>query len=140
MSLIPYVYLDESLATQMDDAVHSIGIGAVLAGSGRGSFWVGDPEADMVLEADSDPGIDPIAVSIVDSAPGGGVEASHIKLALSEAGLASAVAGNPVNLGSSINSGAAGAVRVWAEWANSTGGLPSTEITLSMVAIRKRAA
>lgn len=139
MAAILYVYLDDDLTEQMDDA-SSIGIGAILGSNGKGYFLVGWHLAGEVLEADSDPGIDPIAVSINDSAPGGGVEASHLKLALSEAGLAAAVAGDPLNLGAAINSGAAGAVKVHVQWDNSTGGLPSTEISLQLSAIRRRAA
>lgn len=139
MAAVPYVYLDDDLLEQFDSA-DPLAIGAILGSNGVGYFMVGDPDEDMVLEANSDPGIDPITVSIVDSAPGGGVEASHIKLALSEAGLASATAGASLSLGASIDSGAANAVKVWVQWANSTGGVPSTQISLSIVAINKRAA
>lgn len=139
MAAIPFAYQDDDLLTPLDSA-DPLAIGAILGSSGDGYFLVGDPEEDTVLEATSDAGIDPIQVSISDSAPGSGVEGSHIKLALSEAGLASAIAGDPLSLGSSILGGVANAVKVWVRWVNSTGGAPSGEISLGLVAISKRAA
>ncbi|RIX47499.1 MAG: hypothetical protein D3M94_07440 [Rhodocyclales bacterium GT-UBC] len=54
-----------------------------------------------------------IALSVVDSNSGGGVPASAVTLATSQAGLATATPGAPLSLGASIASGAAGAKAIW---------------------------
>lgn len=135
MTLIAHVYLDESLTDQFDDASDLLEAAAVDGtDSADGVFWVGDPDDTIKLQASSDPGVDPIAVSIVDASPGGGVEASHIKLAATQALLDSATGGATLNLPATINGGTAGAQPVWYRWSNSTGDGISTEISLSIVA------
>jgi len=72
-------------------------------------------------QADSDPGIDPILVSIADAAPVTGSPASDIKLALSSGGLASAVAGAALALPATINGGFANAIPIHVRVLDSTG-------------------
>lgn len=81
------------------------------------------------FEALSDPGVDQIVLSITDAAPGSGQEATSLKLASTLAGLATAVAGDPLNLGTSISTGAAGAKEVWIEWDDTTG-VQATDLNL----------
>lgn len=137
MAEIPHIFIDAALLTKFDDAVHTLDAEAVQGADGDGWFWVGIADADnspaRKLQAASDPGVDPLVVSIVDASPGGGVEAAHIKLALTQVDLGSAVAGDPVNLPATIQGGAVNAVKVWFRWANSVGGSTYTEISLSLV-------
>ncbi len=134
MALIPHVYKDPGLTQQFDDAIDTLGASALNGGDGDGYFYFGDPDDTIKIQADSDPGIDQISVSITDSAPGSNVEAAHVKLALTQGGLAGATGGASLNLGSTINGGVAGAVAVWYRWTNSVGGGTYTDILLDLPA------
>lgn len=72
------------------------------------------------VKAQSNPGVDQITVSVVDSAGGSGSPASDVKLALTSGGLASATGGAALNLGAVINGGTANAVPVHIRVTNST--------------------
>lgn len=133
MALLNHIYTDELLTNQFDDATDFVTIEAQSAASGIASFWVGTTTAGFKLQASSDPGTDPIEISIVDSQSGTGVDELDIKLALSEAALGAAVAGDPVELPATINHGTP--VEVFVQWTNNSATVESTEITLSVVAI-----
>ena len=75
--------------------------------------YIGSTVAGKKFQAFSNPGVDNIVVSLVDANSGGGVQAAHAKLATTQAGLASAVAGAALSLGTQILSGAANARAVW---------------------------
>lgn len=75
------------------------------------SAWFGSNVSGKQLQAASDPGTDPVQVSIVDAASGSGVEVAHVKLALSQAGLAGATAGAALPIGTTIPAGSP--VQVW---------------------------
>lgn len=74
--------------------------------------YFGSATASRKAMADSDPGVDPIVISITDAAGGSGSPASDVKLALSSGGLASATGGAPLTLPAEINSGSGGAVAI----------------------------
>lgn len=134
MAAIDHVYKDAGLTEQFDSATDTLGAQALNGSSGDGVFYVGTPTTGNVIQAASDPGVDPIEVTPADAAGGSGVEASHIKLALSSAGLASAVGGAALSLGPTINGGAANAVAVHYRWTNSVGTGTYTEISLEITA------
>lgn len=75
--------------------------------------YFGSTATGKTLRADSNPGVDAIVVSLVDAAPASGLEPTDVRMALSEAGLASAVPGDPVSIGTTLSSGAGGAVVLW---------------------------
>lgn len=77
--------------------------------------WVGSTTASRKFRANSNPGVDQIALSIVDAAAGSGEPATMMKLATTQAGLAGAVAGASLNLGTQILSGVANAISFWLE-------------------------
>ncbi|MCB1726534.1 MAG: hypothetical protein KDI22_03810 [Gammaproteobacteria bacterium] len=133
MSLIDHVYNDAGLTDQFDDATDTLGAQAINGQSGVGVFYVGTPNAANQIEAASDPGVDPITVSIVDAAPASGVEASHIRLAVSQGALSGATPGASLSLGETILGGAGNAVAVWYQWDNSVGSGEYTEMSLSIV-------
>jgi len=83
------------------------------------------------FQANSDPGVDPITLSVVDSAPGSGQPASALKLALTQSGLATAVGGDPLDLGTEILFGAVNGVQVWVEFDDNTGVL-ANDASLSL--------
>lgn len=84
-------------------------------------LFIGSTDTGKKVNATSDPGIDQIAVSITDTAPGADHEAAEIKLATTEAGLASATGGVALNLGTQILSLAANAAEFWVRSRDATG-------------------
>lgn len=75
--------------------------------------YLGSNAVGKKFQAASNPGVDQIQVSLVDTAVGSGVEAAHVKLATSQSGLNAAVAGAPVSIGTQILSGPSHSVAVY---------------------------
>jgi hypothetical protein len=101
-------------------------------------LYVGSTEAGKKLQAASDPGVDQIVVTLADSAPGAGHETTEIKLATTQAGLDTAVAGDPLNLGLEILSGTANAAQIWIRSRDATGQQGnSTELSISSNALHE---
>ncbi len=75
--------------------------------------YLGSTDTGRQLQAESDPGVDALQVTVVDADGGSGVAASEVKLALSFAGLAGATGGAALSIGPTILSGAANAVPVF---------------------------
>lgn len=76
-------------------------------------IYLGSTVAGNKFQANSNPGVDPIVVSVFDNGIGSGAPASEFKLALSSGGLASAVAGAALTLSTTINSGVSNAVPIY---------------------------
>lgn len=76
-------------------------------------IYFGSATAGKQLQAVSDPGVDPVQVTIFDANVASGIESSAIKLALSSGGLDTAVAGDPITLGTTLQSGSANAVALY---------------------------
>lgn len=72
--------------------------------------YLGSTVSGNKFQASSDPGVDQIEVSPVSS--GAGPLTTYLKLASSSGGLGSAVAGAPLAIGHTINSGSANSVAV----------------------------
>lgn len=77
------------------------------------TIYFGSNASGTQAQAASDPGVDPIVISVVDTASGSGSPASEIKLALSSGGLAAAVAGASLSLADTVLSGVANAVPIY---------------------------
>jgi len=75
--------------------------------------YLGSTDAAATFEANSNPSVDQIEASIVDANPVSGVEPSNIKLALSQGALGAAVAGDPLDLGTSISGGVGNDVPIY---------------------------
>ena len=86
----------------------------VTAGAGPTDriVYFGSPASGKVLQAASTPGTDPVQVSIDDANAGTGIAAKALKLALTAGGLNTAVAGEPLSIGTSIPGGSSIAVYV----------------------------
>jgi hypothetical protein len=81
-------------------------IGPVTAPPQDFVLYLGSTTASRKLEAASDPGVAQLTVSILDAVPASGLDANDVKLAETEgSGLDAAVAGDPLDLGTVINSG-----------------------------------
>lgn len=77
------------------------------------TIYFGSVTVGNKVQAVSDPGVDPVSISIVDADAGTGAPATEFKLALSSGGLAAAVAGAALDLSHTINSGVANAVPIY---------------------------
>ncbi len=75
--------------------------------------YFGSPDATKQAQANSDPGVDQIVLSIADADGANGHDPTVIKLATTQAGLDAATPGAPLNLGTTVQGGAANAVPVW---------------------------
>lgn len=75
-------------------------------------LYLGSTAVATKFQAASNPGADNITVAPVDSDAGSGVEPSHVRLALSSGGLASATPGAALQVGSQLLSGSGNAVAV----------------------------
>lgn len=76
------------------------------------TLYLGSTAAGRQFRAVSNPGVDPVVLSIADAASGSGVQPTHVKLATTAGGLASALAGQPLSLGTQLLSGVANAVEI----------------------------
>jgi len=98
----------------------------------------GGDTVDRKIQADSDPGVDAIVLSVEDHDPGNGHETTEIKLALTQGGLAGAVAGDPLTLPVTINSGSVNGVEFWIQVDDATGAVGTvTELSVTTVAVRE---
>ena len=86
----------------------------VTAGAGPTAriVYFGSPASGKTLQAASAPGTDPVQISIADTNAGTGIAATALKLALTAGGLDTAVAGDPLSIGTTISSGASLAIYV----------------------------
>lgn len=75
----------------------------------------GGDTTDRKVQADSDPGVDNIVLSVGDIDPGNGHEVAEVKLATTQGGLAGATGGVDLALSPTINSGSVNAVEFWAQ-------------------------
>lgn len=72
--------------------------------------YFGNPTAGYELAAETD---EQIEVAVVDASSGAGLPATAVKLALTEAGLATATAGAALEIGAVLSSGAGNQVSIW---------------------------
>lgn len=119
------VYKDSGLVQEMDPAAEAFDIGNGESPK-QFQFWFGSTDAALKVQANSNPGTDQITVSVGDSNPGSGHETTAVKLATTQAGLATATAGAALDLGTVINGGVGNAAVVWTEVTDATGGTVSS--------------
>lgn len=93
-------------------------------------LYFGSNTASRQVQAASDPGVDQIALSIVDANSGTGHPATDVKLATTLLGLDSATAGAGLNLGATLTSAAA--TTVFVRLTDSTGGAAGVDTDLSI--------
>jgi hypothetical protein len=105
-----------------------------------GVLYLGSVASSKTFQADSNPGVDQIAVSIADSnvAIGTSPETTDIKLATSNGGLTAAVAGDPLNLGLTLTSGVGNQVEVHYRMITPTAPIGTfTELSLNTNTVRE---
>lgn len=128
-----YLYDDAGLTTlaTLPLAFTQDDLGVIPAHERR--FYLGNADAGYIFQAASDPGVDPITLSVVDAVPASGQPASAIKLATTQAGLAGAVGGADLELAATILSGAVNAVQIWVQFDDATAAVATdTDISLAL--------
>lgn len=116
MSLSLAFYLDAAL-TQPVSAGAPGALAALIGGSGaQRQLWLGSAQAGRVFRDLASPGDAQIQVEVLDADDQSGQPASSITLALTQAGLDAPTPGAPLNVGTEIVSGVAGAVPFWLRW------------------------
>lgn len=76
-------------------------------------LWLGSTATGTVFKATSNPGVADIVISVTDSNGATGQTTAAVKLATTQAGLAAAVAGASLIVGTSRNSGVSNAFPFW---------------------------
>lgn len=94
-------------------------------------IWFGSPVAGANCRVASAPGVAHITVTPVDAAGGSGSPATDVKLALSEAGLVTAIAGAALSLPAIVGGGAANAIEIHISVTDSTHAV-GTNLDLSL--------
>lgn len=125
-------YADAGLTTELVSLDRSANADG-SSGSVDAVVYLGSVAAGKTFRAASNPGVDALVLSVADAASGSGHPAGEIKLATSAGGLAAAVAGAPLNLGTQILSGAGNAIAVWVRWTNTVAVVGvSNELSLNL--------
>lgn len=103
-------------------------------------LFLGSTGSNLKIEADSNPGVDNIVISVADTSPASGHETTEIKLATTQGGLAGATPGASLTVGTSVLSGTANDFEFWIRVTNavSTVGV-STELSISTNNVREGA-
>ena len=83
-------------------------------------IYFGSPLTGRVCKAVSDPGVDPVVISITDANAGTGSPATDVKLALTSGGLSTATGGASLSLPATIDGGVAGAKAIYIRVLDST--------------------
>lgn len=77
-------------------------------------IWIGSTDATKKIQANSNPGVDHLVVTVTDSAPSSGQAASAVQLSLTQLGLDMATPGASLDLGvTEILGGVAESVTFW---------------------------
>lgn len=84
------------------------------------AIWFGSPLSGRICQAASDPGTDPVTITIVDANSGAGSQPEDVRLALTSGDLDTATGGAPLALPATINGGVTGAVAVFIRVLDST--------------------
>lgn len=103
-------YKDLGLTEVFDPLVDRIG--PVTESSQDFVLYLGSTDSGKKIEESLSPGTGNIVASITDTDVGNNLEASDVKLASSNPNLDSAVAGNPLTIGTSVLSGVGNKVEI----------------------------
>ena len=108
------VYLDAGLTTPLSGDIKFSHNNDGSTGDVDKVVYIGSTNSAKILQTVVNPGVDQITLTINDSDAGAGTpKPADVKLALTAAGLDSAVAGDPLNIGVSVAGGVAGAVAIY---------------------------
>jgi malate/lactate dehydrogenase len=116
-------YWDSALTEQVTnlDPIRSVQKEDGSSGPEQFHLFIGSTVASKKIQADSNPGVDQIEISVSDSSSGSGEPVAAVKLALTSLGLADAVAGEALDVGTEILSEEENALSIWVELEDQTG-------------------
>jgi hypothetical protein len=101
-------------------------------------FYLGGTSASVKLQDASSPGINSMYISIEDTILGSGPEKSWITLSLTQSGLSTAIAGESLNIGSTVLGGTASALPFWVRISNRLSGVSSsTDLFLKITGVKE---
>lgn len=106
----------DSALTNPVEAGDPIALTAAYGGSADLQLWYGSTTASVRIQSTTSPGTNPITLTPVDAASGSGQPNTALKLASTQAGLASATGGAALALGTTLSSGVGNAVSLWVRW------------------------
>jgi O-acetylhomoserine/O-acetylserine sulfhydrylase-like pyridoxal-dependent enzyme len=118
-------FTDSGLTAPLVGSILHSKLASVASADQDTRLYFGSAAAGTQLQRATNPGVDDIEVEITDSDLGAAPAATAVKLALSQSALSSAVAGDPLSLGTEILSGSANAVEVWIRTTNALSGVAS---------------
>jgi hypothetical protein len=103
-------------------------------------YYLGSLDASRKIEANSNPGVDNIIISVADTTPASGHETTEILLATTQLGLDSATPGASLTVGTSVLSGTGGKFEFWVRVVNAvtTVGI-STELSFTTNTLKESA-
>ena len=132
------IYTNSGLTTAFTGSITASQNSDGSTGAQDFNLFIGSTASGKTLQADSNPGVDQIALSISDAASGSGHPATDIKLALLQSSLSGATAGASLNLGTSILSGAGNSKSFWIRITDSTHVVgTSTELSITTNLLRE---
>ena len=103
-------------------------------------LFLGSLGSSLKIEANSNPGVDNITISVADSDPGNNHEATEIKLATTQGGLAAATPGAALTVGTEVLSGAANDFEFWMRVTNAVATVETiTELSVTTNSVRESA-
>lgn len=121
------LYTDSGLTAELTtDLIHSK-LASVSSEDKDFRLYLGSTASGTKLQRATNPGVNEITVEPTDSNTGAAPATTAIKLALSQSALATAVAGDPLDLGTQILSGAANAIEFWVRATNALSGITSDD-------------
>jgi hypothetical protein len=110
----------------------------VNAGSHDYQFYLGSPTSGTKLQDATSPGVSTMEITVEDSDPGNGAESSWIKLALTQGELAGAIAGDPLNIGTTVLGGTGSSLIFWVRVSNTlSGSSSSTDLSLKITNVKE---
>ncbi len=103
-------------------------------------FFLGSLGSSLKIEANSNPGVDNIVISVIDSDPGNNHEDTEIKLATTQGGLTAATPGASLTVGTVVNSGAANDFEFWVRVTNAVSTVGTiTELSFATNSLKESA-
>ncbi len=103
-------------------------------------FFLGSLGSSVKIEANSNPGVDNITISVADSDGGNNHETTEIKLATTQGGLTAATPGAALTVGTVVNSGAANDFEFWVRVTNAVATVGTiTELSITTNALKESA-
>lgn len=131
-------YIDSGLVTELSGNLIVEQADDGSSGPVDNVLYLGSIDTARKVQANSNPGVDLITLSVIDASIGVGHPATEIKLATTQVGLDSAVGGADLDLGVEVLGGSGNAQPIWIRVEDSTGTIgTSTELSVRTEELRE---